>query len=684
MGALGLAPAGIVQAESAPEEHAYFDDLPTVVTVTRLPQNSLELPASLTVIDRQMIEASGALYVPDLLRLVAGFQVAHVSGSRFSVTYHGMSDEYSRRIQVLVDGRSIYMPATGGVDWADVPLSIEDIDRIEVLRGPNGVAFGADSFMGVVNIITHHAAAVAGTYAKVSAGDGGYQKYLFRHGGGAGDLAYRLTMEHQGDDGFDDVVINHKLYSQKDDKHSNKLNLRLDYRAGVNDYLTFAAGINSGTRGQGYHASGSLLDVQSQPAFDTHNWRHFQQFKWQRIYSSDEDVQFHVYHNYTDTRASYQTALLSEMFGVAPGVIDGIFTPYTDQPLRVQQSTLAERYDVEFEHRFRPVDALRVVWGGEARFDQVVAPGYLGRNEPVENRLYRVFAHGEWMPEQQYRINAGAMVEHNDITGTQVSPRLAVNRILVPGHAMRLSVTEAYRSPVMLEEYADYALRYSSDDTVFDQSWKSAGGLKPEHITSYELGFMGEVNHSRIQYDFKLFREQLRNIISVVLDKNFTERYTALSGLYSGFNQATVFENLDYADIHGFEFQIKLRPDDATLLSIGFSQAYAEGVVTRDINPTRTDSINAYVPSYAFSFLLDRDFGAGWRGSMGLYHVDHMKFWHGASLSTLDMRVAKAFKIAGHGGSVAVTARDIGGSYFDYHDEMVINPRLYLSFEVGL
>lgn len=658
------------------EEQAYFSELPVVVTVTRLPQNPLELPASLTVIGRDEIEASGALTVPDLLRLVAGFQTVHVSGVRSSVMYHGMGDEYARRIQVLLDGRSIYMPANGGVDWADIPLSIEDIDRIEVLRGPNGVAFGSDSFMGVVNIITQHAAATRGTQVKLQAGEGEYRKLLVREGGRLGDLDYRLTLEQSSDDGFDDVDIRGYTYSQKDDKRSNKVALRGDYRVGINDYLTFQAGLNSGPRGQGYYASRKAIDTATLPPIETHNWRHYQQAKWRRILSSDEEFQFHFYHNYTDTAAHWQTAPLSDIFGVDP-------TPYgiPNDPLLVSEDIKAERYNMEFEHRLRLSDTLRMVWGWEGRFDQVWAPGYLSQEEAVENRLFRLFAHGEWRPVPEYLINAGAMVEQNDVSGTNVSPRLAINRHLAPGHAMRLSYTQAYRDPVMLEEYADFAARHSSDGTVFDQLWKSAGDLESERITAYELGFMGELGGPRLQYDFKLFKEILRDLIAHPYDGQFVERYSALCAWYEGFCDALVFENRDWADLEGFEAQLRIQPDEATTMTLGFSHVYAKGYVTEDVAPTGGYAIDEAVPSHTLSFLFDHRFGDGWRGSVGVYHVDRLMVWHATSVTTVDLRLARRFKAAGHEGTLALVARDVGGSYYDMQDEMVITPRVYLSLD---
>jgi iron complex outermembrane receptor protein len=664
-------------------EQGLFTDLPVVLTVTRLPQNILEVPASMTVIDRRMIEASGATDIPDLFRLAAGFQIAHAGGTRTSVTYHGMSDEYSRRIQVLVDGRSIYMPANGGVDWVDVPLSIEDIDRIEVLRGPNGVAFGANSFMGVVNIITRHAGETQGTFAKVQGGDANFRKLVLRQGGRAGDLDYRFTLEHQGDDGFGDVTFPGKPrpYSIKDDKQSTKLSFRGDYRAGVNDYVNLGFGLNQGPRGQGYLSSGSdgNFDVDLEPAFDAYNRRHYQQLKWRRILSSEDEFQLNVYHNYTDTQAAYLTAPISAILDLPdPALVPLIFPGVTDQPLYVQQHVKAERVNVEMEHRLRFNEAFRLVWGGEARYDEVVAEGYLGQEDPISNRLYRAFAHGEWRFSQPYLLNVGAMVEHNDIVGTNFSPRVAVNRTLGQGHAVRLSYTQAFRTPVILEEYANYAQLLSSDMSVFNQLWKSNGGLNPERISALELGFMGYLGDTRSHYDLKFFREEIRDMVSYPTDLNFAKAYAALPP------DALVFDNIDWARLYGTELQLKLEADRDTMVSMGFSYAYAEGTVTTTINPTYTRDIALYVPDYTVSFLMDHYFGDGWRGSMAIYHTDHQKFWHDASVATLDLRIAKHFDYAGNEGVFSVAAHNVNNTYFDYQDEYIIEPRVYASLEFKL
>jgi iron complex outermembrane receptor protein len=368
--------------------------------------------------------------------------------------------------------------------------------------------------------------------------------------------------------------------------------------------------------------------------------------------------------------------LLSEVLDVDPAVIPAAFPGVTDQPLFVDQHVKAERYDLELQHRFRISRQLRLVWGMEGRLDEVTAEGYLGQDEPIQNRLYRLFAHTEWRPVASYMVNLGAMVEHNDISGMNVSPRLAVNHEYSPGHALRLSYTRAYRTPAMQEEYADYAHHLTSDGSVFNQIWKSQGGLEPERIASYELGFMGYLGNKKSHYDFKLFKEEVRDMITPVHDLSFTQPYANLP------QEALVFQNGDWADLLGYDLQLKLEADELTMVSLGFSYVEADGVITNEIDPVETRPMERYVPKYTASFQIDRKFGAGWSGSLLAYSVDHQKFWHDAEVNTLDLRIAKSFKAGGHEGTFAVAAHNVNNSYFDYQDEYVINPRVYASLEL--
>jgi iron complex outermembrane recepter protein len=200
-----LVVAQISRAQS-PEDFSeadFFDDLPVVLSASRLLQPLNEAPVAVTVIDQDMIRASGFRDIPDLLRLVPGFSVAYTQFNTWTGAYHGLGDGYFRRFQVRVDGRSIYSPHNGAVLWSDLPLSIDDIERIEVVRGPDAAVYGANAFAGVVNIITKTAAQVPGTFVSMQAGTKDMRGLTARYGGGDEALRYRVTASAQQRDRFE-------------------------------------------------------------------------------------------------------------------------------------------------------------------------------------------------------------------------------------------------------------------------------------------------------------------------------------------------------------------------------------------------------------------------------------------------------------------------------------------------
>jgi len=130
-------------------EQPFLQDFPVVLSASRLSQPLSESPNAITVIDRNMIKASGFRNIADLFRLVPGMYVGELYSHTPIVAYHGSTEEFSRRMQVLIDGRSVYLPPISMVDWEDIPLEMDDIERVEVVRGPAAASYGANSLHGV-------------------------------------------------------------------------------------------------------------------------------------------------------------------------------------------------------------------------------------------------------------------------------------------------------------------------------------------------------------------------------------------------------------------------------------------------------------------------------------------------------------------------------------------------------
>jgi iron complex outermembrane recepter protein len=164
-----------------------------VTSASRREQPAGDVPAAVYVITRDEIRRSGLTSIPELLRLAPGVQVARINSNKWAVSVRGFNGRlYSNKLLVMIDGRSIYNPAFSTVLWDTEDLLIEDIDHIEVIRGPGGAMWGANAVNGVINIITRSSTQTNGSLARVGVGTFDTSNAAFRYGGSLGDVHYRL------------------------------------------------------------------------------------------------------------------------------------------------------------------------------------------------------------------------------------------------------------------------------------------------------------------------------------------------------------------------------------------------------------------------------------------------------------------------------------------------------------
>ena len=234
----------------AADEDAYFSELPIVASVSRLPQRLADAPAAVTVVDRDMIKVSGARDLNDIFRLVPGFQTYPNNTEAARATYHGLGDgDYAPRVQVLIDGRSMLSPLFGnGVNWATLPVALEDIERIEVVRGTNAVSYGSNAFLGVINIITIDPALVRGFSVSSSYGSQSVRDYSLRAGGKIGEVGdFRFTYRDENDSGLAN------RFNWIDSYRSRLLDFRADFALSEKDSLQFSMGQAEGVTQAGRH-----------------------------------------------------------------------------------------------------------------------------------------------------------------------------------------------------------------------------------------------------------------------------------------------------------------------------------------------------------------------------------------------------------------------------------------------
>src|SRR3984885_7019166 len=189
-----LAANGAAQSQqSVPDVTALsMEDLMNiqVTSVSKRTQKVADAAAAIFVITQEDLRRSGATSIPEALRLVPGLEVARIDENKWAIGSRGFNGRFDDKLLVLIDGRSVYTPLFSGVYWDGEDVPLEDIDRIEVIRGPGATLWGANAVDGVINIITKTAKATQGGFVKLGGGDEQLTSDSVRYGGQVGDKGY--------------------------------------------------------------------------------------------------------------------------------------------------------------------------------------------------------------------------------------------------------------------------------------------------------------------------------------------------------------------------------------------------------------------------------------------------------------------------------------------------------------
>ena len=470
-------------------EEAYFQDLPIVLTASRLAQPQSEAPNATTVIDRKMIDASGFRTVPELMRLVPGMYVGFADANRPVVSLHGSVDEYARRMQVLVDGRSIFMAPFGSVPWADLPLLIEDIERIEVVRGPSSASHGSNAFYGTINIITRDPRGAKET--TIASRLGAASDASVRISGSDSSWDYRVSLGYRSDDGLERGTLN--------DYNATRLyNVHLNIRPTATDDIQLKLGASRGIYGLG-------IVGRPEDAFrETSSATDYQLVSWHRIWSDKDESRLTLSKT---SRNSLDPQLCKDSNACQYAGKTTLY-PLELYPTRgfYPQANSHLRSEVELQNTHRIGDTHRVVWGGGTRRDYADYSIFL--EEPTTVNVWRLFLHDEWRINDKVIANLGLMHESDGVGNTNNSPRVSLNYHLTPKHTVRFAWSAATRSPVMIETYI------RANNTVLGGLFvRPLTQLTPEKIESYELGYLGEFPGIHTSLEVRLYQERLTDQI---------------------------------------------------------------------------------------------------------------------------------------------------------------------------
>lgn len=644
--------------------------LPEVLTATRLQQAAAAVPGSISVLDRELIQASGARTLPELLRLVPGMLVVPQVGNppQTTVNYHGSSANQARRLQVLVDGRSVYRSGLAQVDWHDIPLAIEDIERIEVFRGPNTVSYGANALMAVVNILTRAPRDSHGTRLKVTRGQRGIDDWYAGHGLGwdGGDL--HLSLSGQADDGFDHDRDGNEF---RDGRRLDRLNLRLTQELDPSQSLDWQLALKEGSNQVGNHYRASLpitalpgeqddrsdvrardyagsvrwnLDLDPQHSLHVQaNLQHWERLRQWRAceaqvgFSPQLGRLWRLSPSYASALlgnleagkltpppgSTEQVALAGQVIGQVLATLDPTTGNLDHACGLINEDSRETRLDLEVQDTLSLSDSLRLLSGASYRHDRAESDTYLGA--PLRKDTWRLFGHLEWHIDEHWLLQGGAMYERDSALSDSLTPRLALNYLITPAHGLRAVYSEALRTPDMFENGAHWSYRvrdlrtaaFGQREALFFMSTQAPGDLDQERIRSYELGYNGHFSRLGLAMDVKLFHENIDDMISEPLKVyDFTP------------------SNANRLRLNGIEGELdwRLGSDDRLRLGYAYIEFDASHPEDRRLTPRHSGSAGWL-----------RNWGQGWHSSLFYYGADSL---NGLRFERLDLRLARRLHIA--------------------------------------
>ena len=461
-----------------------------VTSVSKTPERFMEAAAAVQVITSEDIRRSGATTLPDLLRLVPGVQVARVNSNTWAVGVRGFTSTLSRSLLVLIDGRSVYSPLFAGVYWDVQDILLNDIDRIEVIRGPGATLWGANAVNGVINIITKSAQATQGAYTSIRGGNEDRVLATGRFGGKtSGGMAFRAYGRfadhdpefHQNADDYDGWHLGHAGFrADADPGERDHVTIQGDHydgRAGQRTVIsTYSAPYSQTVEEDAELSGGNLLG------------------QWRRRLGEDSDTTLQVYYDRTHRSQ----------------------TNFTED---------RDTFDVEFRHHLRLASRHELLWGAGYRLtsgDTGGVPTIQFLPASRTDDVLSAFVQDEIrLVPSRWTLTLGSKFEHNDYSGFNAQPNVRVLFSPSSRQVLWSAASRALRVPSRVE--SDLVATGLIDPTT--PTFVRLQGTKdfaPERLTAYEIGYRVQATE-RLFLDLALFYNDYIRLLSLEPGAPFTE-----------------------------------------------------------------------------------------------------------------------------------------------------------------
>jgi iron complex outermembrane recepter protein len=459
-----------------------------VSTVERQESTVGKTPAAVFVITNEMIRRSGAQNIPDALRMVPGVEVAQISSDEWAISARGFNSRYARKLLVQIDGRTVYDLTMAGVFWDVQDLILEDVERIEVIRGPGATIWGSNAVNGVINIITKKAQDTQGLLLQGGAGsmERGYTNA--RTGGRIGeDLYYRVYGRwfERGE------TFTPSGAEAGDDWRQARGGFRTDYNASRSDKMTLQGDYYNGYSDNPISVP-TLDPPYMQPVGDIHVTGENMLYRWKHTIDEDRDWTIQTYYDRTER---HELTTLSDM----------------DRDL----------LDIDFQHRFPLGSRNDIIWGCGYRYTQDhFRDAFYKSIIPTSraDRYYNYFLQDQiTLVEDRWYFIAGSKFEHNPYTNFEYQPTVRLLWTPTNRHSIWGSVSRAVHVPTRASANGEIKLFQSNPFppppvfiTLFGNPY-----FKSEELLAWEFGMRVQATE-RFSWDLATFFNQYDRIEAAV------------------------------------------------------------------------------------------------------------------------------------------------------------------------
>ncbi len=489
-----------------------------VTTVLKKEDTLFKTPAAIIVLTSEDIRRSGHQSIPEVLRMVPGIHVAKIDSNKWAITARGFNSLYAEKLLVLIDWRTVYTPLFSGVYWDVQDVMLEDIERIEIIKGPGGTLWGSNAVNGIINIITKKAKYTQGTL--VTGGIGTEEKGFssLRYGGKLGKEAYyRVYAKYFNRD--EGVYANRDHANDRSD--ALREGFRIDWDKSEQDHITLQGDFYDGHSGLRTKLTSPGVNFQADGNTDVRGWNILT--RWTRKYSDVSDMSLQFYYDRT------------ERYGI-------------------QLGESRDTFDIDFHRRFQLSDGHNLIWGLGYRHtgDNIDNTHTISFSPSSRNdELFTGFVQDEiTIVDKLLKFIIGTKFEKNDYTDYEFQP--SARLLWTPNE--RNTVWAAFTRAVSTPSRT-YAHMTSKFNSIPPMQFTGSSDLKSQEVKSYELGYRVKPKDN-LFLDFSLFYNDYDHLFA--LENN----PTALS---------TIFDNKLYGETYGTEIAAYWQVNEKWKLDGGYS-----------------------------------------------------------------------------------------------------------------